>query len=32
MAEGLVAGIAGVRSVLNDIVVTGLPPGLRRGF
>lgn len=32
MAEGLAAGIAGVRSVLNDIVVTGLPPGLRRGF
>jgi cytidylate kinase len=31
-AEGLVAGIAGVRSVLNDIIVTVPPSGLSRGF
>jgi cytidylate kinase len=32
MAEGLVVGIAGVRNVLNDIVVTVPPVGLSRGF
>jgi cytidylate kinase len=31
-AEGLVAGIAGVLSVANDIIVTVPPPGLTRGF
>jgi cytidylate kinase len=31
-AEGLVAGLAGVRTVVNDIIVTVPPPGLSRGF
>jgi cytidylate kinase len=31
-AEGLVVGIAGVRSVLNDIIVTLPPPGLSHGL
>ena len=31
-AEGLVAGIAGVRHVVNDVIVTVPPPGLSRGF
>jgi cytidylate kinase len=31
-AEGLVVGIAGVRSVANDIIVTLPPPGLSHGL